>query len=70
MRVLLGLIGGNMMVAPVPHVPAAASMGAIVVIIADAAAASLRPSSRAAPGARPQVPGAPPPRASARWSGA
>jgi len=74
MTVLLGFIGGKMIVAPVLHIPTAASLGVIVAIIAGAAAASLLRSSRqtppVAPAVRPGAPGAPPVRADARRSSA
>lgn len=55
MTVLLGFIGGKMILAPVLHIPAVVSLGVIVMIIAGAAAASLRAGSRqdsAAPATR------------------
>ena len=56
MTVLRGLIGGKMIVAPVLHVPAVASLSVIAVIITGPVAASLhqsRPQTPpAAPGAR------------------
>jgi tellurite resistance protein TerC len=72
MTVLLGYIGGKMILAPVLHVPTVVSLAVIVVIIAGAAAASVgqnsRQTARTAPGARPDVPGAPPVAPSARRS--
>ena len=71
MTVLRGPIGGKMIVAPVLHVPVAASLRVIAVIIAGAAAASLHQSSRQSfrgPGRPPNVPGAPPARANVRRS--
>jgi hypothetical protein len=49
MTVLRGLIGGKMIVAPVLHVPAVASLSVIAVIIAGAVAASLHQSRRQIP---------------------
>jgi len=76
MTLLLGLIGGKMIVAPVLHVPTAVSLGVIVVIITGTAILSLRKNSRtdsqrdlrAAPGARSDDPTVPPARAGVRRS--